>query len=640
LGDFLAAAGEHLEAAVVVTDGRLAQVPEVTWDLHRLVAAMSRYLHDLRPYEVGWNDLHVWEHAVIHADAALRSAAACLHQSADASGDAESATASWRARHLAAAAVQLMAGRDLMHTHHAPGQDGQMQERSEWALVVTSLPVTHAVVYEIARMARQLAPFTAWLAGGATSDVLARSADQAVSSAVRHELASASQWLQVVGAAVRPALAADPVRSTDTDLLYAIPAVVAPQRQRLGRTEESVTDLCYGITISAYRLRAAIRGSKERALWSPSITSGGWQWMAQAAAVTSHQSELALRSLATRAGQLPGLPISGAQLDSAADRLIGMRVAWQRVDRLWDAIITESRLLQTPAMTEVSDLVLRMGRLVWDNPHWTPARSDRAPRRAPAALAPGAAAINSVMAAAHHAVDALARVAMTDIEAVGAAERAGRLYVPMWSLPDDYNVPRPFTTAPTARCRALKDAYRAAQNASIRAAQALDELTAAADAPSMALGLARAAASAQSHRRNRLDEDDVDDRLLADTPFVNSRASTGQAGPVEQAIRDRRVSDPVILLRAVAIDNDARRLIIRADRVAPQYGESDIRKSRQRTAADAAKLAAQSFPHGPVTRPSVDTDHVRPANASVPATASRTRPHSQDSGHHKLSRNQ
>ena len=122
--------------------------------------------------------------------------------------------------------------------------------------------------------------------------------------------------------------------------------------------------------------------------------------MAQAAAVTSHLAELALRSLAARAGQLTGLPVTAAQLDSAADGLAGMRAAWQRVDRMWDAIITESRLLQSPAMTEASDLVLRMGRLVWDNPRWTPARCDRAPRRSPAALAAGPAAITAVVVSA------------------------------------------------------------------------------------------------------------------------------------------------------------------------------------------------------------------------------------------------
>jgi len=276
--------------------------------------------------------------------------------------------------------------------------------------------------------------------------------------------------------------------------------------------------LCYGISISASRLRAATRGSQERAQWSPGTTSGGWQWMAQAAAVTSHLSELALRSLSIRAGQLSGLPVTGEQLEDAANRMVDMRTAWQQVDRAWDLLVTESRLLQTPAMTEASDLVLRLGRLVWDNPHWTPARPDRAPQRTPAVLAPGATAVNSVVAAVHQAIDALARVAMSDLEAVEAADQAGRLYVPTRSLSADYNVPRPFAPAPAARFRVLRDAYGAAVEASTEAAHVLDELTVAARGPSMALALARAATSVQSHRRSRLDRDDPRGPLPADTP--------------------------------------------------------------------------------------------------------------------------
>ena len=55
--------------------------------------------------------------------------------------------------------------------------------------------------------------------------------------------------------------------------------------------------------------------------------------MAQAAAVTSHLGELALRSLSTRACQLSGLPVTWAQLDEAADFMVGMRAAWQQVER-------------------------------------------------------------------------------------------------------------------------------------------------------------------------------------------------------------------------------------------------------------------------------------------------------------------
>ena len=76
-------------------------------------------------------------------------------------------------------------------------------------------------------------------------------------------------------------------------------------RQPLGAAAESVAELCDGITVSASRLRAAVHRGQDQASWSPDVTSGAWQWMAQAAAITSHLSELALRCLAERAGQLP-----------------------------------------------------------------------------------------------------------------------------------------------------------------------------------------------------------------------------------------------------------------------------------------------------------------------------------------------
>jgi hypothetical protein len=260
-----------MEAAVVVGDGQLTQLPEVVRDLHHLVAVMSHYLDDLAPCDEveasNWADLHVWERAVIDAAVAMRTAAACLRRGAAESDDQASSTASWRARHLAAAAANLAAGRDLLHTHRAPDPDGLIQDRSEWAPVVTSLPVTRALANEITRCSWQLAPFTAWLAGSAMSYTLPRTPDQAVSAVVCDQLVSASQWLQVAGAAIQPAIGSDPVQATDIELLRAIPSASVPQRLRPGRAEESVSELCDGITISALRLRAAIRDSNERARW-------------------------------------------------------------------------------------------------------------------------------------------------------------------------------------------------------------------------------------------------------------------------------------------------------------------------------------------------------------------------------------
>src|SRR5215472_4161775 len=99
--------------------------------------------------------------------------------------------------------------------------------------------------------------------------------------------------------------------------------------------------------------------------------------MAQAAAITSHLSQLALRAAGTRTSQLVGPPVSEVQLNDVADLMAGMRAAWSQADRAWDAVITETRMLATLAMTDASDLLLRMGRLVWDDPKWTPTRSRR-----------------------------------------------------------------------------------------------------------------------------------------------------------------------------------------------------------------------------------------------------------------------
>ncbi len=565
-GDFLAAAREHLEAAVTVREDAVTWPSAIAQELSRLVAVMSRYCGDLAPCDQveasGRDDLHPWERAAIDAGAALRITAGCLRRAAvEAVGDLVSGTAPQRARQLEAAAIELAAGRDLLHTHLAADPDGLTVERSEWACTVTSVPVTRALANEVGQWSLRLAPFTAWLASSAVAYARPGGPGQTVPVSARAEFATASQWLQAAGAAVHLALYVDPVRPADAELLCAIPAAIVPQRRRPSSAGESVAELCDGITISASRLRGAMRDSKDRARWSPSVTSGGWQWMAQAAAVTSHLSELALGALATRAGHLPGPPASEAQLRDVADFMVGMRAAWHQVDRMWDVMITESRMLPTQVMTDASDLVLRMGRLVWDDPHWTPAHSRRAPLRNPAALAPETGVVTTVIAAVHQSVDALARLAKADMNAVGAAGQAGRLYVPTRSLPEEYDVPRPFATAPVSRCQVLHEAYRVALDASVQAARALDELSIAAAAPSKALALARAAASAQSSRRGsqpRPDDGIPGDPPLSGTPFTHSRAATGRPGPVEQAVRERHISDPVMLLRAAAIDNAAR----------------------------------------------------------------------------------
>ena len=193
----------------------------------------------------------------------------------------------------------------------------------------------------------------------------------------------------------------------------------------------------------------------------------------------------------------------------------------------------------------------------------------------------------------------MARVAATDITTVQAAARAGRLYMPTRSLPEGYDVPRPFAPALVSTVLDLQDAYRSAAEASTQAARELDEIAIAVAAPSKALALARAAAVAQTRRRGGQDtwpgNDTSHDLPRADVSFRDSRATTGLPGPVERAVRKRRVHDPVILLRAAAIDNAARDLIgLSADADEPPRPGIQENAVSALQVHDAVQLAAQT----------------------------------------------
>jgi hypothetical protein len=220
-------------------------------------------------------------------------------------------------------------------------------------------------------------------------------------------------------------------------------------------------------------------------------------------------------------------------------------------------------------------------------------------------MAPDADAVRVVIAAVHQAVDAMAVVAEADGDAVVTASTAGRFYVPTRSLPAYKNVPRPFAPAPVSRCQALQKAYDVALHASRKAAEALGELAIAAEAPSRVLAFARAAALAQSNRRgsqSRLDASIVRDLPPAGTLFAHARASTGQPGPVEKAIIDRGVFDPIVLLRAAAIDNAASRLMAEAHGTRPAASRK-TGEGEQPPVGTEVRLAAESFPHGLAARP-------------------------------------
>jgi hypothetical protein len=132
----------------------------------------------------------------------------------------------------------------------------------------------------------------------------------------------------------------------------------------------------------------------------------------------------------------------------------------------------------------------------------------------------------------------------------------------------------------------------------------------AADAPSSALALARAAAGPHpsSHPRETSQRNTPGAAAHGDRPD----AAVPEPGPVEQIIRDLRLADPMVLLRAAAIDTAARTLISQAELMSGQSHpqSNDAAAARRHPPGNAARLAAKDNPpHLAGHMPGSDTDN-------------------------------
>ena len=186
-----------------------------------------------------------------------------------------------------------------------------------------------------------------------------------------------------------------------------------------------------------------------------------------------------------------------------------------------------------------------------------------------------------VLAAVHRAADTLARVAAAEVDAVGTAIGAWRLYAPTRTLPEYVDVPYRYGPATSADTVALIEAYRAAADATTRAVAALDAVAIGLNAPSQLLAAARAATRQGRAPHVTYDADlSAAHRQRADPATGPSSGKDPPPalppGPVEQAVRDLGTkADPGLLLRAHAIDMAARQLIAEARRAArPPPGAS------------------------------------------------------------------
>ena len=491
-GDFLGPAGEHIAAAISIHDELPAEATfGAICQFGYLLSTLVRYLDDLPvPDEfsaaMAAGPLSPEAQTILDTRIALRRGAQSARYAMKTLADAVIGNSHPAVQHLSAAAGFLAAGRDLLQTHFATSPGGSRERHSYWAPVITSPPLTSALLGEIARCALRLAPWTARLSLPETT-----AGDVPAGTGLAVLTASHCTW--VAGAVVQAAHRRHPPSADAHRLLCAIPANFPPPRVAPSGHEQ-VSDLSHGTIVSAERLRHAGLAFARQARWSPTSTSASWRKDALASAIIGHASEFILRGLTERASQLTLSPAICAQLHSAADASSQAWPTWRVIAHHWDIASTgiHRGTGLTPVAAELGDLVLRIGRLAYRNQQWTPARYHASHTRNPADLAPAPGDITCVAAAIHTAADAVTRIAAEDREAVRAAAADHRLYVPAFTRTNAAVVRRRYRAASPSRVDEILTSYDDAIEASTRAASWLDDLALALDAPTWPLAALRA----------------------------------------------------------------------------------------------------------------------------------------------------
>ena len=592
-GDFAHAVSAHLEAAAVFPDGGLADEPAASAarQAGRLAATLSHYLADIAPYDevevLTSERIGGWAQAAADAREALQVAAASLHPAAADPVTPEAGTAGQLSAHLGAAAMSLAAGRDLLRTHFSTGADGPSS--SEWSSGITSAPVTRALLDELARWSQQLALLTGRMSvmptAGAPGPVF-----------MPQGMASACHWLLVAAATIRAGTHGSPLDAGDTELLMAIPVNVVARRSPPAGPE-TAAELCAGIEASASRLRALTYRAAGQAAWSPGVSADSWRWVANGAAVTCHISEQMLTRLADQERQ-GGPPGAGMQFGSAAKAMGQASARWREVVAVWNQMTTESTGLAAVGIADMSDIVVRVGRLAFEDPEWVPDRSRRAPLRDAGELAPDIRQATMVVGAIHHLAETSARLAAADLDGVRLAGRAGRLYVPTRTLPEEYDVPYRFGNATPADIRDLLDAYGSAVGAAGQALTALDRIAITLEAPSRVLVAARVA----PHRAPfPYGVRGAQGQRVGGGPAPSAKIAVTRPrapGPVEHTLHKLGITDSVPLLRAMAIDKAAGNLTDWARASVRQRAQAETipAEGQSSSANAAARVAGENFP--------------------------------------------
>jgi hypothetical protein len=210
-------------------------------------------------------------------------------------------------KHLADAAAAMSAAHDLLRTNQATDPEGVIVDRSDWAAIIRSEPVTLAMVQEMTERSGRVASWLARLMAGAAP----------LPQAAQAGLLSTNDWFRI--ASQIAASGSDPAAdlTTGRELLRGIPIATAPERIA-PRVGESTTDLNAGIAATAHRLRTVAVTMGEAAHTSPYFSGPAWRWTALSAAIVSDTCTATLHTLADRAADLAAPSVPPGKLREAA----------------------------------------------------------------------------------------------------------------------------------------------------------------------------------------------------------------------------------------------------------------------------------------------------------------------------------